>query len=171
MRKDIKKIALSAIFSALIVVLILMGTFIELLDITVAAVCALTIYIVQIETKEKYPILVYITSSVLSLIFTPLSTATLYFVGFFGYYPILKQKLIKLKKQIRKLISILVFNVAMIALMLLFKAVFALQNEPPLMYALLLVTSNVFFICFDYLLDVFTFIYIKKLRDKIKFIK
>lgn len=171
MRKDIKKIALSAIFSALIVVLILMGTFIELLDITVAAVCALTIYIVQIETKEKYPILVYITSSVLSLIFPPLSTATLYFVGFFGYYPILKQKLIKFKKQIRKLISILVFNVAMISLMLLFKAVFTLQNEPPLMYALLLVTSNVFFICFDYLLDVFTFIYIKKLRDKIKFIK
>lgn len=171
MRKDIKKIALSAIFSALIVVFILIGTFIELLDITVAAVCALTIYIVQIETKEKYPILVYITSSVLSLIFTPLSTATLYFVGFFGYYPILKQKLIKFKKQIRKLISILVFNVAMIALMLLFKAVFALQNEPPLMYALLLVTSNVFFICFDYLLDVFAFIYIKKLRDKIKFIK
>lgn len=171
MRKDIKKIALSAIFSALIVVLILMGTFIELLDITVAAVCALTIYIVQVETKEKYPILVYITSSVLSLIFTPLSTATLYFVGFFGYYPILKQKLIKFKKQIRKLISILVFNVAMISLMLLFKAVFAMQNEPPLMYALLLVTSNVFFICFDYLLDVFMFIYIIKLRDKIKFIK
>ncbi|MBO4950931.1 MAG: hypothetical protein J6E38_07955 [Clostridia bacterium] len=171
MRKDIKKIALSAIFSALIVVLILMGTFIELLDITVAAVCALTIYIVQIETKEKYPILVYITSSVLSLIFTPLSTATLYFVGFFGYYPILKQKLIKFKKQIRKLISILVFNVAMISLMLLFKAVFALQNEPAVMYVLLLITSNVFFFCFDYLLDVFTFIYIKKLRDKIKFIK
>lgn len=171
MRKDIKKIALSAIFSALIVVLILMGTFIELLDITVAAVCALTIYIVQIETKEKYPILVYITSSVLSLIFTPLSTATLYFVGFFGYYPILKQKLIKFKKQIRKLISILVFNVAMISLMLLFNAVFALQNEPAVMYVLLLITSNVFFFCFDYLLDVFTFIYIKKLRDKIKFIK
>ncbi len=171
MKKEIKKIALSAVFSALIVVLILIGTFIEVLDITVAAVCALAIHIVQIETKTKYPFLVYLTSSVLSLIFTPLSTATLYFVGFFGYYPILKLKLKNHKKSIRKLICTLVFNVAMILLMLLFKTVFALQNEPPLMYILLLIASNIFFLCFDYLLDVFTFIYFRKLRDKIKFIK
>lgn len=171
MKKDIKKIALSAVFSALIVVLILIGTFVELLDITVAAVCALAIHIVLIETKSKYPFLVYLTSSALSLILTPLSTATLYFVGFFGYYPILKQKLKNHKKIIRKLICALIFNAVMILLMLLFKTVFALQNEPPMMYMLLLITSNVFFFCFDYLLDVFTFIYFKKLRDKIKFIK
>ncbi len=170
-KKEIKKIALSAVFSALIVVLLLVGTFIELLDITVAAVCSLAIYIVQIETRDKYPFLVFLTSSVLALIFTPLSSAMLYFIGFFGYYPILKLKLSKLNKGTRKLICILVFNVSMCVLMLLFKAVFALQNEPPLMYILLLVASNVFFICFDYLLDVFTLIYFRKLRDKIKFIK
>lgn len=171
MKKEIKRIALSAVFSALIVVLILLGTFIELLDITVAAVCALAIYIVLMETKDKYPFLVYLSSSVLSLILTPLSTATLYFVGFFGYYPILKKSLSKQNKHIRKLICVLTFNIVMILMMLLFKTVFALQNEPPLMYILLLISSNVFFFCFDYLLDVFSFIYYKKLRDKIKFIK
>lgn len=171
MKKEIKKITLSSVFSGLIVVLILLGTFIEILDITVAAVCALAVYIIQIEAGGKYPFLVYLTASILSLIFTPLSTATLYFVGFFGYYPILKLKLRKSKKYLRKVICVLVFNVSMVVLMLLFKAVFALQNEPAVMYVLLLITSNVFFFCFDYLLDVFTFIYIKKIRDKIKFIK
>lgn len=171
MKREIKKITLSSVFSALIVVLILLGTFIEILDITIAALCALAVFIILIEAGGKYPFLVYLTSSILCLIFTPLSTATLYFIGFFGYYPILKTKLKGLKKRVVKIICALVFNISMAALMLLFKAVFALQNEPPIMYVLLLITSNVFFFCFDYLLDVFTFIYFKKLRDKIKFIK
>ncbi len=171
MKREIQKISISAIFSALIVVMILIGTFIEVLDITVAAVCSLIIYIVQIEAKGKYPMLVFLTSSVLSLIFTPLSTATLYFIGFFGYYPIIKKLFSKLGKGIRKIICIIIFNAAMIFMMLLFKTVFALQNEPFAMYAALLITLNIFFLCFDYLLDVFIFIYLKKIRSKIRFIK
>ena len=170
MKKEIKKITLSSLFSALIVVLILIGTFFDLLDITVAAVCALAVYILLIEAGLKYSFLVYLTSGVLCLIFSPMSSATLYFIGFFGYYPIIKTKLRKLKKHLRKLICLLLFNTSMIALMLLFKAVFALQNEPIYMYVLLLVTSNVFYFCFDYLLDVFTVIYFKKIRNKIKFL-
>lgn len=171
MKKEIKLITLSSLFSALIVVLILIGSFIELLDITVAAVCALAVYVIIIEAGGKYPFLVYITSSVLTLIFMPLSTSTLYFIGFFGYYPIVKRKLAKLKKHLRKFICAIIFNTSMITLMLLFKAVFALQNEPVYMYVLLLITSNVFFFSFDFLLDVFTIIYIKKLRNKIKIFK
>ena len=170
MKNDIRKIALSSLLSALIVVLVLFGTFIDLLDITVAAICALIINIVQIEVKGRYPFLVYVTSSILCLIFTPLSTATLYFIGYFGYYPIIKTKLTKLKKVYRKLICVLFFNVAMCLLMLLFKAVFALQNEPWQVYFALIITLNIFFICFDYLLDVFIFIYYKKIRTKIKFL-
>lgn len=170
MKNDIRKTALSSLLSALIVVFILLGTFIEMLDITVAAICALIIHIVQIEVKGKYPFLVYITSSILSLIFTPLSTATLYFIGYFGYYPIIKLKMIKFKKWHRKLICALIFNASMCLLMLLFKTVFALQNEPWQIYVALLVTLNIFFMCFDYLLDVFIFIYFKKIRPKIKFL-
>lgn len=168
MKKDIKNITLSSIFSALIVVLILLGTLVELLDITVAAVCALIVFIVKIESGGKYPFLVYLTASILALVFIPMSSATLYFIGFFGYYPILKTVFRKLNKYLKKLICIIIFNISMCALMLLFKAVFALQNEPWQIYVALLVTSNIFFICFDYLLDVFIFIYLKKIRPKFK---
>lgn len=171
MKTEIRKIALSAVFSALVVVMILLGTFIDVLDITAAAISCLVVYIVQLEAQGKYPFLVYLTSSVLSLIFIPLSTATLYFIGFFGYYPIIKLLLIKKNKKVRKLICAFIFNVATIILFLMFKAVFALQNEPLGMYIALLITVNVFFLCFDYLHDVFAFIYFRKLRNKIKFIK
>ena len=168
MRKDTKNITLSSLLSALIVVLILLGTLIELLDITVAAVCSLIVFVVKIESGGKYPFLVFLTASILALIFIPMSTATLYFLGFFGFYPILKSALRKMPKLLRKTLCILIFNTSMCILMFCFKKIFALQNEPWQIYVALLITSNLFFICFDYLLDVFIFIYIKKIRPKFR---
>ena len=166
MRKDIKNISLSSVMSALIVVLLMTGTFIEIIDITTAAICTLAVFIIQIEAKTKYALLVYFTSSALSLIFIPLSSATLYFVGFFGFYPILRHALKTIKKILRKLLCLMIFNINMCALFFLLKAVFALQNEPFELYVALIITANIFFICFDYLLDIFTFFYIKKIRPK-----
>ena len=164
MKKNVRRMTVSSIFSALIVVFILLGSFIDILDITVAAVCTLAVYIIQLEVGGKYPLLVYITSAVLCLIFVPLTTATLYYVSFFGYYPILKKAFSKLPKLIRKIICTVFFNIVMILLMLLFKAVFALQNEPAELYIVLLISINVFYLCFDYLLDVFHIIYLRKLK-------
>ena len=157
----------SSIFSALIVVFIMLGSFIDILDITIAAICTLAVYIIQLEVGGKYPLLVYITSAILCIIFVPMTTTTLYYISFFGYYPILKKALSKFPKLLRKIICVIIFNVIMILLMLLFKTIFALQNEPIAIYIVLLITINVFYICFDYLLDVFHIIYIKKLKKLI----
>ena len=170
MKKELKKIALSSIFSALTVVLLLFGTFLEVFDITVAAICSLVTFIVQLEAKNKYAFLVFLSSSVLALIFSPLSSATLYYIGFFGYYPLIRGLFTKCKKITRKLICFSVFNVSMVLIMLLFKVVFALQNEPPAIYIALLVTLNIFFLCLDRIFDVFPILYVKFIRNKIRFI-
>ncbi len=168
MKKDIRNITLASIFAALSVAMIVLGSFIEMLDLTVAAFCALTVYISMIEIKGKFPFLIYLSTSILSLVITPLSTAVLYYIAFFGYYPIIRQKLKKAGKLVAKAICFLIFNITMILLFLLFKKIFALQNEPAFMYAILLLTANLFYLCFDYALDVFAFIYIKKVRPKLK---
>ena len=168
-KKEIKNISLSAIFSALIVVIILLGTFVEMIDITAAAICSVAVCVILMEAKKKYAFLVFLTSSVLCMIFAPLSTATLYFIGFFGYYPIIRQLIAKLPKFIRKIISFSVFNTSMILLLLVFKAVFAMTEEPVYMYFLLIAVLNLFFFSFDYFMDIFPIIYIKKIRTKIKF--
>ena len=168
-KKEIKLISMSAVFSALIVVFTLLGTFIDILDFTVAAICSFTVCIVVLEAKNKYAFMVYLASSALCLIFVPLSTATLYFVAFFGYYPILKLYVSKLPKVIQRIICIAVFNITMALIMLLFKVVFALQNEPYYIYLLLLAALNLFFLCFDRVFDIFPYLYIKKIRNKIKF--
>lgn len=167
MRKEIKKISLASLFSALSAALIILGGTMDMLDLTVAAVGSMLVYISMIEIKGKYPFLIYITTSVLSFIFVPMTTSALYYVAFFGYFPIIRYRIKKLGKVISKIICIGIFNVSMILLFLLFKAVFAMQNEPMYMYVILLVTSNIFYLCFDYALDVFAFIYITKIRKKL----
>ena len=55
-KKEIRLIAVSAIFSALIVAMLILGTFIELFDITVAAICTFAVRIILMEAKKKYAI-------------------------------------------------------------------------------------------------------------------
>ena len=169
MSKEIRKISLSSILSALSTVLIAAGAFFEILDMTSAALACLIVYITDIEVKGKYPFLVYVTTCILSLIFVPLTTSTLYYISFFGYYPIIRKAFSKLKKLYCKLLCFGVFNIAMTATLLLSKTVFAMQNEPYWIYILLIAALNVFFLCFDYVLDVFVIIYIRKIRPQLNF--
>lgn len=167
LKKKIAKISLASVFSALSVVFILLGSILEVLDLTVAALCALIIHISIFEIKDKYPLLIYFSSSVLSIILCPFTSAMLYYVFFFGYYPILKVKLKRLGKFNAKIICTVIFNAVFILLMLLFKTVFALQNEPFFMYIILLAVYNVFFICFDRCIDVLLYVYVKRIRPKL----
>lgn len=167
MKKEIRNISLASIFSALSVALIIAGTSFELLDLSVAALCSITVYISMIEIRGKYPLLIYATVSVLSLIFMPMSTASLYYITFFGYYPIIRHKIKQKYKAISVLICLLIFDITMVLTLLLFKTVFSLQNEPAFMYIILLITANIFFLCFDYALNIFAFIYIKKIRTRL----
>jgi hypothetical protein len=157
------------VFTALIVVLNLLGTFVDILDFTTAAISSFAVLIVMLEAKKKYAFMVYAASGILSVLLVPMSTATLYYIAFFGFYPILRAFTSKFAKILRKTICFVCFNLLMAGIMLLFKAVFALQNEPYYIYLILLAALNIFFFAFDRLYDVFPILYVKLIRNKIKF--
>ena len=167
MKKQITNISLSSIFASLSVVFILLGSILDVLDLTVAAICTLINYISIYEVKGRYPMLIYFATSALSLIICPISTSVLYYIFFFGYYPILKVKLRKKGKITAKVICIIIFNIVFTILMVIFKKIFAMQNEPYYMYIILLVVYNIFFICFDRCIDILLFVYFKKIRPKL----
>lgn len=169
LKQNIKKTAYCAIFASLCATLITVGNLLEIFDITVAAVCSFITYITLIEFGTKSSFLVYLTSSVLSFVVMPtLSTAFLYHTAFFGYYPIIKKYLSKLNKHLAKLISTLLFTVVMILLVTLFKKLFGMQNEHIGIYVSLIVVSDIFFIVYDYAINIFAFLYIKKFRKIFK---
>lgn len=75
--------------AALGTVLLTVGAYFSVLDLSMAAVASLTVVFAVIELKGKYPYLVYLVTSVLSLLL-PSRTPALLYALFAGYYPILK---------------------------------------------------------------------------------
>ncbi len=78
---------------ALGVIILGLGSVIEVLDITVAVLASLLIVYAVIEIGGIYPWLIWIVTSIIALVLLPLKTPVLFYALLTGYYPILKQKI------------------------------------------------------------------------------
>ena len=75
-----------------------LGAFIEVLDITVAALCSCLMAFVFIEIGERYAFGVWLGTSILGLVFFTHSLVWVTYFLVFGIYPILKAYIEKLKR-------------------------------------------------------------------------
>lgn len=89
-KKTTRRLTVSAILAALGVVLLMLGSLVQVLDLSMAAIASLLAVFAVIEIGGKYPFLIYAVTSVLSLLLLPVKTAALIYFVFAGYYPILK---------------------------------------------------------------------------------
>ncbi len=89
--KSTRKLTAAAMCVAVGVVLLTLGSLVEVLDISMAVIASLGVVFGVIELRGKYPYLIYAATSVLSLVL-PLANKTpaLLYVCFAGFYPILK---------------------------------------------------------------------------------
>ena len=81
---------MAATLAALGVVLLALGSLVEVLDLSMAAIASLAVAFAVIELGGKYPLLVYLVTALLALILLPIKTPALFYACFAGYYPILK---------------------------------------------------------------------------------
>lgn len=170
-RNEIYSLSLAACFAAVGAVLVIIGGFFEVLDLTVAAAASLTVLAAREELDGKYPFLVYAVASAASLIFMPLRNATLYFVLFLGYYPLIKPKLDSVRKKSKLLSRVLkfaLFNICVAVLVLLSK-LFIETDEiyTPFMLISTLVLAEAFMFCYDLFLNAAVFIYRHKFKGKV----
>lgn len=174
--KSSKKFALTAILSAMAVILLLAGSLIETITFSSAAIASLCVIVAVYELGYYYAASVWMIASTLGIFLLPIKDPVLYFSCFFGYYPILKSLLEKLKSKISYLFKALVFSasyalVAIIALTLLVpNAEINLILVLLIAYPILLI---IFFI-FDFALTKLTNYYCQSLRKRLgidKFLK
>ena len=90
MRKSTKKLTVSAILCALCVIIMLAGSVIEVMDLSVAAICSFAVLFAVIELGSFYPVLLWLSASTLGILLLPVKFPALYFALFFGWYPIVK---------------------------------------------------------------------------------
>ena len=155
LKEQIKTTAVLSMLSALTTVLLVIGGFFDVLDLVCASVASLLIHIICREYSNNKASLVFGVSALLSNLFLPLRSCPIIFTAFFGYFPILRnflRKKVKVKKLVN-LVLIIFYNIVMILLYNLFKEVWGLANEPPIMYIALFVAVNIFYISFELLLS------------------
>lgn len=154
LKETIKNISFSSIMSALITTILIIGGFIDMLDLLFACIASLILHIIYTKTNIKNALMIYVVSCVLSFILLPLRSCSLYFIFFFGYYPVLRAWLLKKinSKPLVYLLLIFIYNISMSMIFFLFSKIFGIDNEPVYIYLLLIITANIFYFSFELLI-------------------
>jgi hypothetical protein len=162
--KEITRISVSALLSALSYILLCIGTFIEALDLTVVMIASLPVLFCMIEMNRKYALMTYLTTSALSLLLLPGTRfPAMVYILFGGLYPILKPLFDKIKRPL-SYIPKLIFAAVDFSLIFLLSAWLFPQNEE-LGYVMLIAFGLLClftFVLYDILLERVTLLYLCK---------
>ncbi len=183
-RAATRRMVTCAILSALAVVVLGVGTVLEIIDLSCAALAAIIILLVFVCYGTRYALLSYAVTSVLGVLLMPQSLAVWTFLGLMGYYPIIKRKLDRLPRLLSWLLKLVLFAVVMAACLSVFHflfyagegsmmdsllKIFGEESGKSIMVWAILGLSLVTFIIFDLLLDRLIILYnlrFKRMLDK-----
>lgn len=139
------------------------------------AMAGIVLIAVVIENGSKTALLVYTAVSLLSLFIVPDKEAALMFIAFFGYYPIIKAFLERIRPKLLEYIA--KFSIFNIAILLAYSLIVYIFNVPDILEELgslgkysayiLLFMGNIVFIIYDFALTNIIAIYIRWFRRKI----
>lgn len=170
-KKNTKRLTVSAMVSALSVTILYLGSFIEVLDLTMAVTASIFSAVMVIEYGKGTPWSVFGVTSLLSLILLGQKLPALMYALFFGYYPIIKEYVERIRsKLISWTVKLLIFTFAT-ALLLLLTRLFVPTAEVPagtFMTTLFVILSALMLILYDIALTRIISYYILKLRQRFK---
>lgn len=166
MRSGSRRIAVCAMTAAVGVVLMLLGSFMGLGMYMAPIFVGWCLMPVGQKYGVRYQTMLWLVIGLLSLLLVSDMEQNLMFVGFFGWYPIIRAKLQKLPRVLRLCLKLLLFNVVIVALesvVLMFLVPEALEAW---LAILLLAVGNLTFLFYDYAFPVFELLaehYLKRL--------
>lgn len=163
-----KAVASSGMLAALAVVILLLGSLIELLDLSAAAMASLVIMVAVIDLGVGWAVGVYLVSAILSVLLFP-KTATVVFAAFVGYYPIIKVYLDKIRpKVLQYATKLILFNAFLYIALRLAEQLLGAGNEWSSLGYALFVLGNLTFIVFDFAIGRLSLFYIIKIKNRIQ---
>lgn len=168
------RLAVCAIVAALGVVLMLITSLIPVGTYAFPMIAGALLVPIVIEFGVRWALGVYAVVSLLSFFVAGDKEAVLYFVMLFGYYPMLKN-LIERKlpnKVVGFIIKLAVFNAAAIGAFFIASFLLAIPPEEYTLFgiympAAFLLFGNLLFVLYDFALNSFIVLYVRRLRDKL----
>ncbi len=169
-RCKIRCLALSSVLGALGTVLLLLGSLVEVLDLSVAALASLLVLFAHRELPRPYAVLLYAVTSVLSLLLRPFGTAVWLYVAFAGWYPMVKYHLDHFRRPLGWVCKLLLFYTLAAAGTAVAAAVFQLPilSYPWLFLVSMGLVGGAVFVLYDILLSRLAVLCAAKLRMRIQ---
>ena len=168
-----KKIAICAMLSALGVVVLYLGSIVEVLDISMAVIASVFVIFAVIEYGGVAPWTIFFVTGILSTILLPNKLPAVMYLLFLGFYPIIKEKTERLKNRVLQwAIKESVFNVCLILIMLisryfLYNSVSAIRGIL-VFEAVFFLLANGTFVIYDIALTRLISLYVFRLRKKFR---
>lgn len=167
-RRRTRRMVVCALLIALGVVIMMVGSLIDVLDLCTAAVVALACVVVKIEYGRAYPWAVYAGTAILALLLTPQKGAALVYAAF-GYYPILKAYIERLPRYGSAAVKCGVFVLCEVVMITLGDLIFGADELlTPLLYAALYAVGFVTLWLYDVLLTRLITRYLRQWRARVQ---
>ena len=165
-----KRIAISAMLSALGVVILYIGSVIEVLDISMAVIASMFAIFAVIEYGAGFAWSIYAITGVLSALLLPNKFPAVMYILFFGFYPIIKERIERLrKKTLEWILKEVVFNLCLVLLMLVGNYFLMIDiKEWMAVEIAFFLLANATFVIYDIALTRLISFYFFKLRGKFK---
>ncbi len=165
--RNVLNLTFSALLSALSVMILALGSVIEVLDITVCLIASMILVIIVIEIGGVYPWLSYAVVSIISLLLLPNKFPAVVYIFFAGNYPILKRSFEKFKPIICWGLKLILFNLEFTMIYIFSVYVFMIPNIGYTLNALVYIICNAVFVMCDIALTRFISIYVFRLRKRL----
>ncbi|WP_296968369.1 hypothetical protein [uncultured Eubacterium sp.] len=174
--KNSKVIAYSGVATALSVVMLFLGSIFWVLGYTMPLVASLVMIILLDSVSQKSALLTFISTSIISFILLNDKECVLLYILFFGYYPLIRDKINDIKpKFLSYLLKFITFNAAMVLTQVLCVYVFGIPFDDMLGkwgIVVFVLCLNLVFAVFDKLYTLLLKLYRIKLKKKVeKYIK
>lgn len=162
-----RRITACAVCAALGIVIMTLGSIVEVLDLSTAALASMILIFAVIEIGGPWPWLTYAATGLLSLLL-PLKTAAIFYI-LAGYYPLVKEKLERIRSRVLTwIIKLLGFNAVLIICYIIVKHILLLPDTFDGLSWLAIPIANITFILYDIALTRIISYYILILRHKLR---
>lgn len=162
-----KLLAISAMLSALSVVILYLGSVFNMFDLTAVAIVSILMIFAVEEIKSPYTYAIYGVTGVLSMLLLPDKFASVTFILVGGVYPLFRPKLEKLPKLLSFVIKFVYFNAVLSALIAVTMFVLGIEDDRLGFNILTYVLSNAVFFLYDYFVTLLSQLYGRVLRKRL----
>lgn len=166
-----RKLAVSAMLSALGTVFLYIGSATNILDLTSVAIASLLIFFAVMEMGTPYQYLIYGVTSLLAVLLLPDKAAAVTYLLFGGIYPVFKAMFEKLHFVVAWILKFSYFNTVLTLIIAISKYVVHV-DDPDIGFRIgLYALANLTFLLYDIATSQLVLLYLVKLRQRFRIVK